>query len=74
MSRKGHSGLYKAPTMKERRGGLRGEGDKIQFVDLRFEKEASCSIWERKKKARGFISCTFPWTNDDLRDGIGVVN
>ena len=36
MLRRGHGGLYKAPTNEER-GRLRGEGDKIEFIDFRFE-------------------------------------
>ena len=37
MWRKGHSGLYKAPT-KEESEKLRGERDQIQFIDLGFER------------------------------------
>ena len=48
---KGHGGLYKASTKEERREGerLRGEGDQIKFIDLRFER------WQvvRFRKARG---------------------
>ena len=36
MSGKGHDGLCKAPT-KEECERLRGEGDQIKFIDLRFE-------------------------------------
>ena len=49
---KGHNGLYKTPTKEERRARrrrLRGEGDKLKFIDLRFKKMAGCVIWERKK-------------------------
>ena len=45
MWRKGHDGLFKAPTKEERRGRLRGEGDKIKFSDLRFEKWEVVGIW-----------------------------
>ena len=39
MLRKGHGGLYKAPTKEERKNEmLRREGDKIKLVDLRFER------------------------------------
>ena len=39
MMRKGHGGLYKAPTKEERKSErLRGEGDKIKFIDLKFER------------------------------------
>ena len=39
MLRKGHDVLYKAPTMEERRQKrLRGEGDKIKFINLRLER------------------------------------
>ena len=34
---KSHGGLNKALTEEERRGRLRGEGNKIKFIDLRFE-------------------------------------
>ena len=35
----GDDGLYKAPTMEEEKSErLRGEGDKIKFIDLRFER------------------------------------
>ena len=34
MLREGHGGLHKAPTQEERRVRLRGEGDKINFIDL----------------------------------------
>ena len=34
---KGYGGLYKAPTKEERTGRLRGEGDKIKFIHLRFQ-------------------------------------
>ena len=34
---------------------LRGEGDKIKLVDLRFETRTSC----RKKKGRRCINCMF---------------
>ena len=33
--RKGHGGLYKAPTKEERSEQLRGERDQIKFIDLR---------------------------------------
>ena len=36
MLRKGHGVLCKAPTNEER-GKLSGEGDKIKFINLRFE-------------------------------------
>ena len=33
----GHGGLYKAPTMEERRSEwLRGERDQIKFIDLKY--------------------------------------
>ena len=38
MLKKGHCGLYKAPTKEERKGRLGGEGDKIKFIDLGFER------------------------------------
>ena len=37
MLRKGHGGLYKAPTREESER-LRGERDQIKFIDLRFER------------------------------------
>ena len=37
MLRKGHGGLYEAPT-KEKSERLRGDGDKIKFIDLQFER------------------------------------
>ena len=37
MLRKGHDGLHKAPK-KEESERLRGEGDEIKFIDLRFER------------------------------------
>ena len=37
MLRKGHGGLYKAPT-KEESEQLRGQRDKIKFINLRFER------------------------------------
>ena len=33
-----NGGLYKTLTKKERSKGLRGEGDKIQFIGLGFER------------------------------------
>ena len=47
MLRKGHGGLYKAPT-KEESEMLRGERYQIKFIDLRFER------WQvvRLRKAR----------------------
>ena len=46
MLRKGHGGLYKAPTMEERRKRkakrrereIERERDQIKFIDLRFER------------------------------------
>ena len=40
MSRKGHGGLYKAPTKEERRKrtAKRRERDQIKFIGLRFER------------------------------------
>ena len=37
---KGHSGIYNVSTKEERRKSerLRGEGDRIKFIDLRFER------------------------------------
>ena len=43
---------------KEKSERLRGEGEQIKFIDLKFER-ASCRVWERKKKARHFINCMF---------------
>ena len=43
---------------KEGRKRLRGEGDQIKFIDLRFEKMGSCKIQE-SKKARCSINCMF---------------
>ena len=34
---KGHGGLYNASIKEEESERLRGEGDKIKFIDLRFE-------------------------------------
>ena len=40
MLRKGHGGLYKAPTKEERRKRVakRIKRDQIKFIDLRFER------------------------------------
>ena len=39
MLRKGHGELYKAPTMEAIKSErLRGEGDQIKIIDLRFER------------------------------------
>ena len=37
MSRKGPDGLYKAPMMEESER-LRGEGNKVKFIDIRLER------------------------------------
>ena len=44
----GHGGLYKAPKRKKGSERLRGEGDQIKFIDLRFKR------WQivRLRKAR----------------------
>ena len=49
MLKKGHGGLYKAPTKEEEESEkLRGERYQIKFIDLRFER------WQvvRFRKAR----------------------
>ena len=38
MLRKGHGGLYIAPTQEERSERLRGDEDQITFIAFRFEK------------------------------------
>ena len=40
MLRKGHGGLYKAPTKEERQKSerLREEGDQIKFIDVIFQR------------------------------------
>ena len=59
MLRKGHGGLYKAPTKEERRKrkAKRGERDQIKFIDLRFER------WQvvrfRKGKRGQDLPCLF---------------
>ena len=35
---KGHGGLHKTAKIEERSERLRGEGDKIKFIDLRLER------------------------------------
>ena len=46
-----HGGLYKAPTIKGNER-LRGEGDKMQFIDLIFERGqvVRCSNTRKEKK------------------------
>ena len=50
---KGHDGMYKAPEESER---LRGEGDKIKFIDLRFERGKLQGLGKEEK---GSINCMF---------------
>ena len=49
MLRKGHGDLYKVPTMEERMGRLRGEGDQIKFIDLRFERWQVVEFWKGRR-------------------------
>ena len=49
MPRNGHGGLYKAPAMEARRGRLRGEGDEIKFIDLRFERWQVVGLGEEQR-------------------------
>ena len=37
MLRKGHGGLYKAPTKKKESEGLRGEGDQIKSTVVEYK-------------------------------------
>ena len=49
-----------SPTKKkEESERLRGERNRIKFIDIGFESRASCRIQERKKGARRSINCTF---------------
>ena len=58
MLRKGHGGLYKAPT-KEENERLRGERGPIKFIDLGFESEGNTSH-----------KLHVLWINDDLWDRV----
>ena len=47
---KGYEGLYKAPTMEERRTAKRGEGDEIKFIHLKFERVHAVELEQEKRR------------------------
>ena len=54
MLRKGHDGLYKAPTKKERKKEEierpTRDGDQIKFIDLRFERWQVIRFWKVRRR------------------------
>ena len=61
---KGHVDLYKAPTIEESKM-LRGEGDEIKFIDLRFERWYVVGFGKGRRKQNGSMNYTFlEWIDD----------
>ena len=74
MLRKGHGGLYKAPAKEDRSGRLREEGDKIKFIDLRFERRQKLQDSGEEEESKTFHELHVLGTNVDLWDrarGVG---
>ena len=61
MLRKGHGGLYKAPTKETKESEkLRGERDQIKLIDVRFERWQVVRFREAiKKQEVSQIACSW---------------
>ena len=64
MLRKGHGGLYKAPTKEERRKQTAKRRDQIKFIDLRFERWQVVTF--RKARRQEVHKLHVIGMNDDL--------
>ena len=65
--------LGKSHGTKEERESLRGEGDKIEFIDFAFERRQVVGI--KKGKSKTFNKLQVLGMNDDLWDrarGLGI--